>query len=142
MPEEYYELLLKLAKKAACKDEVPVSAILVKNNKVLAKAYNTRISHHSVCDHAEMLVIKKASRKLHDWRLEDCDVYVTLKPCNMCEAALKQARIKNVYYILDKLPFKKEYNQTNIKQTYVREQQEEYLHYFQAFFQKKRDKMK
>ena len=128
--------------KAAKKDEVPVSAILVKDDHILAKAYNTRKNKKNVCNHAELLVIKKASRKLHDWRLNNCDIYVTLKPCAMCEAAIKQARIKNVYYLIDKLDFKKEYNKTNIEQTNIRTQSQEYLHYFQAFFQKKRDKNK
>jgi len=102
MEEKYYNLLLKLAKKAQKKNEVPISAIIVKDNKIIASAYNRRNKSKYILDHAEMLAIRKASRKLKDWRLDLCDLYVTLKPCSICENAIKQSRIKNVYYLLDK----------------------------------------
>ena len=142
MPNEYYNELMKLAKKAFKKDEVPVSAMIVKDGKIIAKAYNTRKNKNNVFNHAEMLVIKKASGKLKDWRLEDCELYVTLKPCSMCEAAIKQSRIKTICYLVDKLDYKKEYNKTKIERTNIRTQSKEYLQYLQAFFQKKRDKTK
>ena len=112
MEEKYYNLLLKLAKKAQNKNEVPISAVIVKDNKVIASAYNRRNKSKYILDHAEMLVIKKASRKLKDWRLDSCELYVTLKPCSICENAIKQSRIKNVYYLLDKPEEKKEYYKT------------------------------
>ena len=87
-----------------------------------------------------MLVIKKASRKLKDWRLDSCELYVTLKPCSICENAIKQSRIKNVYYLLDKPEEKKEYYKTNIVKTNIRTQQEEYSKILKGFFAKKRDK--
>ncbi len=140
MEEKYFDILLKLAQKAAKKDEVPVSALITYNNKVIAKAYNTRVSKKNVCNHAEMLVIKKASRKLKDWRLQDCDLYVTLKPCPMCESAIKQARINNVYYLLEKPSSKKEYNKTKFTKANIRTQEQTYAQYLSDFFQKKRDK--
>ena len=85
MNDKYYNILMKLAKKATKHQDVPVSALIVKNNKIIAKAFNTKEKTNNVCNHAEVLVISKASRKLKDWRLNDCDLYVTLKPCSICE---------------------------------------------------------
>ena len=140
MPEKYYQILMNLCRKASKKDEVPIAAILVDNDKIIAKAYNTRKTKNNVCNHAEMLVIKKASRKLKDWRLDNCSIYVTLKPCSMCEAAIRQARIKNVYYLLDKPESKKEYYKTNIEQANTRTQIDKYSQYLKDFFKNLRDK--
>jgi len=140
MEDKYFNLLMSLAVKATKKNEVPVSAIIVKDNKVIASAYNRRNKSKYILDHAEMLVIKKASRKLKDWRLNSCDLYVTLKPCSICENAIKQSRIKNVYYLLDKPEEKKEYYKTNIAKANIRMQQEEYSKILKGFFAKKRDK--
>lgn len=140
MEEKYFSILLKLAKKAVKKDEVPVSALIVKDGKIIAKAYNKRNKSKFVLDHAEMLVIKKASGKLKDWRLNECDIYVTLKPCSICEAAIKQSRIKNVYYLLDKLETKKEYNKTEFVKANKSMYKDEYNKILKDFFTKKRDK--
>ena len=126
---------LKQAKIAAKKDEVPVGAVIVRNGKVIAKAYNTRKRQKSVIAHAEVKVILLAAKRLKDWRLDDCDLYVTLKPCSMCESIIKEARIKNVFYILDKPDQKKEYNKTKVIQTNVCD---EYKHILQSFFKNKR----
>ncbi len=141
MPEEYYNILIKLAKKAMSKGEVPVSAIIVNNNKVIAKSSNSRQKKYDVCNHAEINVIKKASKKNKDWRLNNCDLYVTLKPCSMCESIIKQSRIKNVYYLLDKPTEKKEYNKTSFEKQNISTQEKQYSRYLKAFFQKKRDKI-
>ncbi len=140
MNEKYFKLLLKLSEKAAQKNEVPVSALIVKENKVIAKAYNTREKHKSILNHAEMLVIKKASRKLKTWHLNNCDLYVTLKPCSMCTVAIKQSQIRNVYYLLEKSENKKEYNKTKYNQTNICMQSEKYTAILKDFFKKKRDK--
>lgn len=140
MEEKYFSILLKLAKKAVKKDEVPVSALIVKDGKIIAKAYNKRNKSKFVLDHAEMLVIKKTSGKLKDWRLNECDIYVTLKPCSICEAAIKQARIRNVYYLLDKLEDKKEYNKTKFAKANKSMHIYEYNKILKDFFAKKRDK--
>ena len=87
-----------------------------------------------------MLVIRKASRKLKDWRLSDCELYVTLKPCKMCESAINQSRIKNVYYLLDKPVNKKEFYKTVYAKTNISTQEREYSSILSGFFQKKRDK--
>lgn len=140
MEEKYFSILLKLAKKAVKKDEVPVSALIVKDGKIIAKAYNKRNKSKFVLDHAEMLVIKKTSGKLKDWRLNECDIYVTLKPCSICEAAIKQARIRNVYYLIDKLEDKKEYNKTKFTKANKSMFVDEYNKILKDFFTKKRDK--
>lgn len=139
MQEKYFDILIKLAEKAAKKDEVPVSALIVKDNKVVAKAINKNHSKKNALYHAEMLVIDKTSRKYSKNILDDCDLYVTLKPCSMCEGAIRQARIKNVYYLLEKPENKKEYYKTNYKKANI-SMQEEYSKILKNFFQNKRDK--
>ena len=138
--QKYFEILLKLAHKACKQNEVPVSALIVRNNKIIATSYNKRNKSHYIGDHAEMLVIRKASKKLKDWRLSDCDLYVTLKPCSMCEAAIRQSRIKNVYYLMDKENYKKEYQKTNIAKANIRTTEEKYTKDLSSFFKKQRDK--
>lgn len=86
------------AKKAFEKDEVPVGAIIVYDNKVIAKAHNQREMLLDPTAHAEMIAITQASAYLQNWRLSDTTVYVTLEPCSMCAGALVQARVKNLVY--------------------------------------------
>ena len=138
MNDKYLKQLIKLAKKASKKKEVPISAIIVKDGKIISKAFNKRIKNNNVLDHAEIMAIRKAEKKLKDWRLFDCDLYVTLKPCSMCEIIIKQARIKNVYYLLEKLNSKKDYNKTNFIK--ISENEQMYYSILQDFFKKKRDK--
>lgn len=94
---KYMKLALKEAKKAYDKDEVPVGAVIVIDNKVVAKAHNLRETKNSAIAHAEILAIEKACKKV-GWRLEQASMYVTLEPCSMCSGAIIQARIKNLYY--------------------------------------------
>jgi len=94
--EKYMELALKEAEKAFKKEEIPVGAVIVKDGKVIAKAYNKKNKSNRVKDHAEILVIDKANKKLKNWRLEDCEIYITLEPCPMCASAIEQARIKKI----------------------------------------------
>lgn len=94
----FMEIALKEANKANKKDEVPIGAVIVKDNKVIAKGYNKREKSKNAINHAEIVAIKRACRKLKDWRLENCEIYVTLKPCPMCAGAISNARIKRVYF--------------------------------------------
>ena len=87
---------LKEAFKAYKKEEVPVGAIIVKDGKIIARAHNLKESKNDTTNHAEILAIQKASKKLNSWRLIDCEMYVTLEPCSMCAGALIQARLKKV----------------------------------------------
>ena len=91
------KLALKEAQKAYEKDEVPIGAVIVKDNIVLSKAHNLREIKNQTYAHAEMLAIEKACKKIGNWRLDGCDLYVTLEPCAMCAGAILNARIENVY---------------------------------------------
>ena len=132
---KYMEMAFEEAKKAYKKKEVPVGAVVVCNGKVVSKAHNTRQRKKSVIDHAEINAILKAEKKFGDWRLSECDLYVTLKPCSMCEAIIKESRIKNVYYGIDKPANKKEYNKAKLTQTNVCDEYQEIL---SNFFKNKR----
>ena len=88
---------LKEAKKAFDKEEVPVGAVIVKDGKIIARAHNNKEEKNDTTKHAEIIAIQKASKKLNNWRLNDCEMYVTLEPCPMCAGAIIQARIKKVY---------------------------------------------
>ena len=97
----YMEIAIKEANKAYKKGDVPVGAIIIKNNKIIAKAYNTKEKNKNAINHAEILVIKKACKKLNTWHLNDCILYTTMEPCMMCCGAIMQSRIKEIHYILD-----------------------------------------
>ena len=112
MNQLIYDELNKLIDKAIKKNEVPVAALIVKDGKIIAKAYN---KSNSVLDHAEIICIKKASKKLHNWRLNDCELYVTLEPCDMCREVIKKSRIGKVYYILSQNEHETEKNPEYIK---------------------------
>ena len=96
--EEFMKKALEQAKKAYSKFEVPVGAVIVKDGKVIASAYNQKETKFDTTKHAEILAIQKASKKLKSWRLIDCEMYVTLEPCPMCAGAIIQSRLKKVYY--------------------------------------------
>ena len=93
---KYMLLALNEAKKAYDNNEVPVGAVIVKNDKVLSRAYNRKEQLKCSLEHAELIAIKKANKKIHDWRLENCTMYVTLFPCPMCASAIVQSRIKKI----------------------------------------------
>ncbi len=97
MKEKFMKEALKQAQKAYDKLEVPVGAVIVKDGKIIARAYNQKEEKQDTTNHAEIMAIKKASKKLGSWRLLDCDMYVTLEPCSMCAGALIQSRIRKVY---------------------------------------------
>lgn len=92
----YMKEAVRQAKKAAMLNEVPIGCVIVKDDVIISRGYNRRNTDHSTLSHAEISAIRKASRKLNDWRLEDCTLYVTLEPCQMCAGAIVQARIKRV----------------------------------------------
>ena len=96
--EKFMKLAIAEAKKAEKKGECPIGAVIVYNDTVISKAHNLRESKQLTINHAELLAIKKANKKLASWRLEDCDLYITLEPCPMCSGAIIQSRIQNVYF--------------------------------------------
>lgn len=97
MEEKFMKEALKEAKKAYDKLEVPVGAVIVKDGQVIARAHNLKERKLDTTNHAEILAIQKASKKLKSWRLIGCEMYVTLEPCSMCAGALINSRIKKVY---------------------------------------------
>lgn len=94
--EKYMKEAVRQAKKAAKLGEVPIGCVIVYEEKIIARGYNRRIVDKNVLSHAEILAIKRACKKIGDWRLEGCTMYVTLEPCPMCAGAIVQARIPNV----------------------------------------------
>ena len=98
MNECYMNIAIKEALKAYKYEEVPVGAVIVKNNKVIAKAYNKKEKTKNVTKHAEIIAISRACKKLKNWRLDDCEIYVTMEPCMMCCGAIQQSRIKKIVY--------------------------------------------
>jgi tRNA(adenine34) deaminase len=97
MNDEYIIEAIKEAKKALIKDEVPVGAIIVKDDKIIAKAHNLKEITGDPTNHAEIMAIREACKELGRWRLNDCSMYVTLEPCPMCAGAIIQSRIKRLY---------------------------------------------
>lgn len=95
--EKYMREALKQAKKAEKIDEVPIGCVIVYDDKIIARGYNRRNTDKNTLSHAELIAIRKASNKLGDWRLEGCEMYVTLEPCQMCSGAIVQSRIDKVY---------------------------------------------
>ncbi len=99
--EIFMKEAIKEAKKAFKKNEVPVGAVVVKNNKIIAKAHNLNITTNDPTAHAEILALRKASKILRNYRLTDCEIYATLEPCPMCAGAMVYARIKRLVYATD-----------------------------------------
>ena len=88
MQEKFMKAAIKEAQKAYDKGEIPVGAVIVKDGKIIARAHNLKELKNDTTKHAEILAIQKASKKLNSWRLENCEMYVTLEPCSMCAGAL------------------------------------------------------
>ena len=95
---KYMKKAIKEAKKAELIDEVPIGCVIVCNDKIIARGHNVRETKKTPLGHAEIIAIDKASKKLGRWRLEDCDIYITLEPCIMCSGAIIQSRIKRIYF--------------------------------------------
>ena len=142
MEEKYINELINLSKKSFKKSEVPIAALIIdENGKIISKAYNTRNIKQQTINHAEILAITKANKKLKSWRLNKCTLYVTIEPCEMCKAIIKESRISQVYYLLEKPVTKQQYNK--VKFTKI-QHQNEYLKKYQKIadnFWKKLRKM-
>jgi len=98
MDDIFMKMAIEEAKKAEKIGEVPIGAVIVYKNDVIATGFNVRETTQSSLSHAELIAIEKANKKLSSWRLEDCTLYVTLEPCPMCAGAIVQSRIKRVVY--------------------------------------------
>ena len=100
-PEYFMSIALELARLAAEKGEVPVGAVVVRDDKIIGSGFNMREANSSACAHAELLAIEQACKSVGSWRLADCDIYVTLEPCPMCAGACINSRLRRVYYGAD-----------------------------------------
>ena len=140
MEEKYINELINLSKKALKKSEVPIAALIIdENGKIISKAYNTRNIKQQTINHAEILAITKANKKLKSWRLNKCTLYVTIEPCDMCKSVLKESRIQNVYYLLPRLPEKNQYNKTIFnKLKDMSEKEDKYQEIINKFWKNKR----
>lgn len=133
MQKNIVKQLIEEAKKAYKKDEVPVGALIVRNGEIISKGHNQRITKNNALYHAEIVAIEKACKKLKSWRLDDCEIWVSLEPCVMCAGAIMQSRIKKVYFLAqdekggaviskyrlfddNKLPFKVKYEYIPVKE--------------------------
>ena len=96
--ETYMRRALELAREAAAAGEVPVGCVIVRDGQIIASGRNRREEKQSAASHAEMEALAQANEVLHSWRLDDCDLYVTLEPCPMCAGAILNARIRRVFY--------------------------------------------
>ena len=135
MDNKYMYEAIKEAIKAYNENEVPVGAVIVKNNKIIARAHNTIEKNNNATKHAEINAIEKASKKLKNWRLMDCDLYVTLEPCKMCCGAINASRIRNIYYLVSK---KEDISVVKTIYQRIENCSEEYLELLQKFFKEKR----
>ena len=138
MEQKFMKEALKEAQKAYDKLEIPVGAVIVKNGKIISRAHNLKETKQTAIAHAEILAIQKANKKLNNWRLADCDIYVTLEPCDMCMGAIIYSIIKNIYIgtldpkkkeKIDINRYKEEYA-TNIEYGIMQEKSEEILKNF------------
>ncbi len=99
---KYIYIAIKEAKKSLATGDIPVGAVIVENNKIIAKSHNTREKKQIITGHAEINAINKAAKKKKTWHLNNCELYVTLEPCEMCKSVIKQAKINKVYYATKK----------------------------------------
>lgn len=132
----FMNLAFKEAKKAFKKNEIPVGCIIIKNNKIISRAYNKKEKNNKTIDHAEIIAITKANKKIKNWRLDNCIMYVTMEPCMMCCGAIEQSRIKEVIYGCknDKYGYLSKYKKIKSELLY----EEKYKLLIQNFFKTKR----
>lgn len=149
--EKYMKEAIRQAKKAEDIGDVPIGCVIVSDGKIIARGYNQRNKNKTVLAHAELLAMSKACRKTGDWRLENCTMYITLEPCQMCAGAIVQARVSRVVIgsmnpkagcggsVLNLLEMKEFNHQVDVTRGILEEECSEML---SAFFQKLRQKKK
>lgn len=135
--KDYFLICVEEAKKSLLTNDVPIGALIVKDGQIISYGHNTREECNNILGHAEVNAIIMASDALKNWNLNGCDLYVTLEPCSMCKEIIKQSRISNVYYLLSKPSFKKEYDRTLFAKKSSKNEQM-YADILAAFFKKMR----
>ncbi len=142
MDTEIFNILMENTNKSLENNDVPVGAVIVKDGQILAFGYNTREKDQNVLGHAEINAILEAQKVLKNWNLSGCDLYVTLVPCSMCLEIIKQSRIDNIYYLLDKPTFKREFYKTKLQKINDTNYENKYAEILSNFFKKLREKNK
>ena len=138
---EYIDRIIQLANVAYDNDDIPVGAIVVRNNEIIGEGFNTRNAFKSVIGHAEIDAIEMACKHIGDWRLDDCEMYVTLLPCMMCTGAIIESRIKKVYYLCDRTNVCFDSTKfINVEKININAKEQEYMKLLQLFFENKRNK--
>lgn len=140
MDIEIFNILMENTNKSLENNDVPVGAVIVKDGQILAFGYNTREKDQNVLGHAEINAILEAQKVLKNWNLSGCDLYVTLVPCSMCLEIIKQSRIDNIYYLLDKPTFKREFYKTKLQKINDTNYENKYAEILSNFFKKLREK--
>lgn len=142
MNQKIVNRLLELSEKAYNMDEIPVAAIVVKNNEIIGEGINDRMNKNSVIGHAEINAIVMASKNIGDWRLNDCEMYVSLEPCMMCTGAIVESRIKRVYYLCHRTNVCfKNFDYIDISKINDADNCKKYMRLLQLFFENKRNKL-
>ncbi len=131
--KEYILEILKEADLSYKNNDIPIGAIIVKNGEIIGRGHNSRIDIPDVTNHAEIMAIRDAEKYLNDWRLNDCDLYVTLYPCDMCLEVAKASRVDNIYYLLDR-DNKNKFDSTNINRVDDDVSRETYKKKLSTFF--------
>ena len=140
MKEKYVDKIYDLAIESYNIDEIPVGAIVVRNGEIIGTGINSRECNNSVIGHAEINAIEAACDVVGDWRLDGCEMYVTLLPCMMCSGAILESRIDKVYYLCDRtnVCFKTE-KYLNVEKINNEKMKKKYLKLLQLFFENKRN---
>ena len=140
MRESYVKKIYDLARKSYDIDEIPVGAIIVKNGEIISEGINSREKMNSVVGHAEINAIEEACKVIGDWRLDECEMYVTLLPCMMCSGAILESRVKKVYYLCDRTNVCFDtVGYINVEKISNSEYEEKYLNLLKLFFENKRN---
>ena len=140
MKKKYVKKIYDLAVQSYNIDEIPVGAIVVKNDEIIGVGVNSREKEKSVVGHAEINAIKDACKRIGDWRLDGCEMYVTLLPCMMCAGAVLESRINKVYYLCDRTNVCfNAMKYINVEKIDDNEYEEKYLKMLRLFFENKRN---
>ena len=140
MRQEYVNKIYELALKSYSIDEIPVGSIVVRNGEIIGEGINNREKDNSVIGHAEINAIESACKVVGDWRLDDCEMYVTLLPCMMCSGAILESRIKKVYYLCDRTNVCYDTDRyINVEKIDMSDIEEKYLNLLRLFFENKRN---
>lgn len=132
------EMALNEAKKAFDEDELPIGCVIFKDKEIISVSHNTKNKQKCCINHAEINAIVESSFKIGDWRLNECEMFVTLEPCRMCMEAIRQSRIKKVYYLLNSNFENEDKREIDVFKTGEIEQETEYSKLLKKFFSKKR----